>query len=499
MIRPPLALGGVVLLLALGTGAVAAVGGTPAARDGEHQVEVQSATAVCPDLRQTPGTLQTRVSVGAAPLPAGRTAVGGTAVTSVVGARYPQPSKRVPLDRPGQVVSGLGTATNADGLAVTATGALATGLEVEQVSRGTDGRFRGLGNLRCEPPKRDAWLIGASTAVIDQSVLVLANVDDTPATVDVTVFGRGGPFDPRPGAGLTVAPHTRLLVPLDTLAPDAYHVVVHVTSRQGRVVSAVATGRGANGVPLGFDYLPQVLPPAQEVVVPGIPSDFGKRYLIVGNPSDEDTTVSLKVTLKDGQFVPAGMEEREVPAKHSVLIDLTPLAAASPLMVTVTSSGAPVVAAGYVLDSQQFQVTRIVDIAFVGSALPLSGSALLTDLVIDRPTESTLILSAPDTAASVTITPIPVRGSAAAPPPRRVAIPAGRTVAFRLTSFFPPGTSARLAVEVRPEADSGPVYAARYLREHGARGTLSALLTLQGPAQLVPRPTARQDDEAGYP
>ena len=47
--------------------------------------------------------------------------------------------------------------------------------------------------------------------------------------------------------------------------------------------------------------------------------------------------------------------------------------------------------------------------------------------------------------------------------------------------------------------DCGPVYASRYLRERGGRGTLTTLLTLQGPAQLVERPATVQDDEAGYP
>jgi hypothetical protein len=411
----------------------------------------------------------------------------------------PKPPGRVPLDLPGQVVAGLGTSTDANGVVVTATGALAAGLEVEQVSRGTEGKYRGLANLRCEAPRRDAWLVGASTGLADTSVLVLGNVDDTPATVDVVVFGRARAYDPRPGAGLTVAPHTRVLVPLDTFAPDGDVLVVHVSSRQGRVVTALRTGRVAARVPKGFDYVPLALPPAQQVLVPGIPSGTGTRYLMIGNPTADDTTVTIQATLRDGQFVPAGMQELAVAARRSILVNVSQLASTSPLTARITSSGAPVVAAGLVVDTQPFQAAQITEIAFVGSALPLSGPALLTDLVIDRPTESTLILSAPDTAASVTITPIPVRGSAAAPPPRRVAIPAGRTVAFRLTSFFPPGTSTRLAVEVRPDDDSGPVYASRYLREHGARGALSTLLTLQGPAQLVPRPSAYRDETAGYP
>jgi hypothetical protein len=159
-----------------------------------------------------------------------------------------------------------------------------------------------------------------------------------------------------------------------------------------------------------------------------------------------------------------------------------------------------VVASALLVDEQQPQVGYIRDIAYVGATRPLTGPALLTDLVINRPTESTLVLTAPDGDATVVVTPIKVLGSAGSPPaPRTLRIAGGRTVAFRLSTFFRPGTSAQLAVEVRPEEGSGPVYATRYLRERGARGTLTTLLTLQGPAQLVDRPVAVHDDEAGYP
>jgi hypothetical protein len=79
-----------------------------------------------------------------------------------------------------------------------------------------------------------------------------------------------------------------------------------------------------------------------------------------------------------------------------------------------------------------------------------------------------------------------------------VVIPAQRTVAFRLSTFFPPGTQTLLAVEVRLRAGSGPVYAARYLREHGAHGPLTTALVLQGPAQQVPVPRVAEDPQAAY-
>ena len=337
MKRPPLGLMTVLVLLAAGT-AVASVVDAPAhRRAGAQAVEVVGATAVCPDVRQLKGFFQTRISVGAAPLPPGRDATGGAVVTTLV--RGKSAPVTVPLTEPGQVAIGLGTATNENGVVVSATGALASGLEVEQVFRANDGHYRGLANLRCEAPKRDAWFVGASNGIVDASQLVLANVDDTPATVDITAFGRSGPVDQRPGQGITVPPHSRVAYALDLLAPDQMWLVVHVTSRQGRVVAALRNSRNSGYVQLGFDFVPQALPPATTVVVPGLPQGPGNRGLIIGNPSSDDTTVQVQATVKDGQFIPAGLREVNVPARHSVIINLTDLTANSPLTATVTSSG----------------------------------------------------------------------------------------------------------------------------------------------------------------
>lgn len=495
MRRPPAGFGAALASLIVVTAAVSLVEGPIERKAAPRSVEVLGATAVCPDVRQTP-KLETRVSVGAAPLPAGRSATGGKIESTLVRGLV---VSAVPIGAPGQVAIGLGTDTTDNGVVVTATGALATGLEVEQVARGRDGRYRGLASLRCAPPRREAWFVGAATGLVDFSVLVLANVDDTAATVDVTLFGAEGGVDPRPGQGLTVAPHDRLVLALDTLAPDQTSLVVHVVARQGRVAAALRNTRAAGTTPLGFDFVPQAEPPATRVVVPGFPIGPGSRGLIIGNPGADDVSVQVQVTLRDGQFVPKDREEVNVPAGQSVLVGLNDLAATSPVTAVVTSSSGPVVAGGVVVDQQKFQVGPIRELSYAGSAAPLSGPALLTDLVIDRPTESTLMLSAPETAAAVIITPIRVLGAAGNPPPaRRIVVPAGRILTFRLSTFFPPGTNARLAVEVRPDTGSGPVFATRYLRERGSRGTLTTLLTLQGPAQLVARPVVVGDRQAAY-
>jgi hypothetical protein len=96
---------------------------------------------------------------------------------------------------------------------------------------------------------------------------------------------------------------------------------------------------------------------------------------------------------------------------------------------------------------------------------------------------------------------VPVLGQSGAKPsgPKTVRIAAGRTATLKLSTFFPPGANAQLAVEVRPAQGSGPVYAARYLREHGAHGPLTTLLVLEGPAQLVSRPVVSSDPQVGAP
>jgi hypothetical protein len=184
-----------------------------------------------------------------------------------------------------------------------------------------------------------------------------------------------------------------------------------------------------------------------------------------------------------------------VPPGTTLATELVPLTDKTPATVKVVSDGGPVVAGAFVYDLQAGPVREI---AYAGSALPLSGPSLLTDLVINRPTESTLILTALGEAATVDVTPVPIVGlDAPLPPAKRVTVPGGRTTTLKMSTFLPPGATGRLAVEVRPVPGSAPVYAARYLREHGSRGPLTTILDLQGAAQRVPLPAVARDPLVG--
>lgn len=489
MSRPPLAT--VALVGVLVAGSVLVGSGSGGSRPtAAQEVEVVGATAVCPDLHQRHNLLQTRVSIGAAPLPAGRK--GSPGEVTMAHLNRTGGVQHIPVTAPGQVAVGLGTTTSEDGLVVNASGELAAGIEVEEVSRGQRGPDRGLAGTRCDAPRREAWFVGGATTLGDETSLVLANGDDTPSTVDITLFSSKGLVDSRVGQGITVMPHTRKGIPLDTLAPDRALLAVHVLSRRGRVTSALRHSWVTGPTSLGVDWVPRVDAPATRVVVPGFPQGPGARILMVTNPGDEDTTVSVQVTTSDGQFVPTKLSGLAVPAGTTVQARLESITDDSALAAKVTSEGGPILAGGFIQDVQEGSPVR--DIAYTGDTLPLSGPALLTDLVIDRPTESTLILSALGERALVRVTPIRVLGTVGRlPGPRIIRVPAGRTNIFRLTTIYPPGTKTRLAVEVTALPGSGPVYVARYLREHGAHGPLVTLLDLKGPAQRVPRPLVHRD------
>jgi hypothetical protein len=484
-----------VVILLVGGVAIAQVlpGSGRPTRPVASTAPVVGASAICPDLRQDRDVLRTRVSAGVAV--AGTTVGGaGTLVSQpLLGGGAPT---RVPIDRPGQVAVDLGTTLTGDALEVRASGPLAAGLELQQVTRGEGGAQRGFAGLRCEAPKTEAWFVGGSTVVGDSTLLVMANPDDTPAVVDVTLWTADGPVDARPGRGLSIAPRSRAVVPLDELAPDKGLLAMHVVAQRGRVAAALRHARFDGQTPRGVEWVPQAQPPATTVVVPGLPQGPGRRTVQIANPGPDDTVVSVQVTTTEGQFVPTGLDAVPVPAHTTVVQDLSELTASTPATVRVVSDGGPVLAGAFVYDSQG--TSPVKEFAYAGSAAPLRGPALLTDLVINPPTESTLLLSALGEGATVDVTPVAIVGVAGAlPAPKRITVAAGRTTALPLSTFLPPGATGRLAVEVKPVAGSGPVHASRYLRERGARGPLTTILGLQGAAQQVSLPAVVRDPLVG--
>lgn len=134
----------------------------------------------------------------------------------------------------------------------------------------TDGDLRGLASAQCQPAGNDAWLMGANTAVGRTAVLNLSNASETPATVNLDLFGSKGQIQAPGARGLLVAPGTTRSVNLAGLAPGESQLAVHVRSTGGPVAGtiqqSVLRGLAAGGV----EYLSPGAGPSNLQVMSGV-------------------------------------------------------------------------------------------------------------------------------------------------------------------------------------------------------------------------------------
>ena len=494
MRRLPLPFLAVAALLGGGVvaGQLTAPDAAPAAVAAGRTAPVTGAGVVCPDVRGAPGAVRSFVSAGS---PVTDPAVPGTVTSSVLGSSAPPTV--LPVPGSGVVVAGVGPAVADGAVVVEARGGPAAGLEVETVASAGTGPEQGLTGLRCGAPAPEAWFLGGSVRIGSSSTLVLVNPDDTPALLDATVWSATGPVDPRAGSGLAVPARGRVLVPVDTLAPGRDVLAVHLSAERGRFAAAMRTVRTAGRTPAGAEHVPPSGPPARQVVVPGVPGGPGGRRLLLANPGGDAATVSVQLTSGDGQFVPTGLDAVPVPAGTTVGVDLTALVAAGPVAVRVTADE-PVLAAAEVTDTSG---TPQSELAYAGAAGPLDGPALVTDVLVARPTAVNLLLSALEGAGRVVVSTVPLAGATGPPPARRtVDVPGGRTVTLPLAALLPRGTVAgRFAVSVTPVEGSGPVWAVRSLRAQGRTAPLTTLLPLSSGPREVSGPQVARDPAVGDP
>lgn len=340
--------------------------------------------------------------------------------------------------------------------------------------------------MSCATPATQAWFVGGGTTLGSFTELVLVNPGQVAASVDVEVWTSEGPADPGPGRGIPVPARARAVVPLDQLAPDRDLLAVHVRTTRGQVAPALRVVRSDGRTPLGTDWVPPTLAPSTDLLLPGLPEGPGRRTALLTNPGGDDATAVLELLTDDG-LLP--LEPVTVPAGTSVAVDLSAQLAETPAGLRVRAD-VPLLAGASIVDRQQGPVREI---AFTAATAALQQPALLADVRLSAPTEVTLLLTAAEADAVVELVPVAAPGEL--PPPQRVEVPVGTTVATRLSRFLPPGSSGSLTLELRPV--TGSVHAARYARERGRRGPLTSLLPVAPQAVVVPRPVVVADPGAG--
>lgn len=444
-------------------------------------------TLGCPNVSGATDRVSARASVAILPQFGGP----GRAAMTGLGGSFPVP---LPVVTTAGGVKTVDVRVTGGITRVDAGGPLAAGVAAELVTRAYVGPARGLAETRCAAAAPDTWFVGGATTAGTTAALVLVNTEDVAATANLSLLTPAGRVAPRVSQGIEVAPRGSVTVALQSLAPDMPVLATHVAVISGRLAAILIDSRHRAEVPLGVDYVPPTASPAHTAVVPGLFAGAGPRVVSVAVPGPDDATVALRVVTADGAFVPAALDAVRVRAGGVTQVDLATVLAGRPAGVVV-SSDVPVVTGGF--SGQIDPRTHDSDFAWTAATPPLAGPALLPDnrvpaLPLAR---AVLLLTAPDTAATVAIGPAAPGGRA--PAPVLVQVPAGRTVAVPLRAYAAPGRD--FALVVSPVPGSGPVYGSRQLYEQWSGGLWLSQLTLVQTAATVRVPVVVQDTAAGAP
>ncbi|GCE02557.1 DUF5719 family protein [Embleya hyalina] len=481
MKRTTLSLAAVVALLAVVVGLAVVTRPTEskaAPPPAAARVPVQQAEVSCPFVRQLPGS-STTVSALAPPARAG--ANGGEANVVELGDRT---KVRTRIEAPGKPASVGVDNTDVQPLLGTASGAFAPGFGAGAITRVPSNAGRGLAGVTCEASTTDRWFVGAATTENREAYLYLSNSRDTPAVVDVELFGRNGPIESEAGRGMSLAPGASTAILLRTLNPSAIEpgLAVHVIARSGRVGAAIRDQEGA----VGTDWLPSTGAPGRNLVITGLPAitgDAGNVQLMLFSPSGESTDVQLSVAGKVNTFKPVEHETTEVKGNKLTVFDLGPVNRGDAGALRLVSGRADIIAGVRVVQGAGTDA----EVAFLSATPELTGRAVIAENRTGGAVATTVTLTAPKGPAKVKLTAFGDKGD---PVSADVEVPAGTTVQVNAPA---PAGATRFALIAEPQPGSQPVHLARTVTETMNKTAAFTVQPFAPGVETVVVPNARQD------
>ena len=358
------------------------------------------------------------------------------------------------------------------GVVIQASGALAQGLEVEQTAGG-------LPTAACGSPGTDFWFTGPGQRTAGRIQLYLMNPGSQAADADADIFTDAGPLQETTDTGITVPPHGMIVQTLAGTLRNSRAITLHVRTSVGQVVAAVqeSTGAGQGA------WLPAAQPPATRLVIPGLPAIAGTRQLYVAVPGLKDANVQVTAVTSRGSYQPTGASGIDLPAGSAAEISL-PSVAGIPAALRLTSN-TPITASILIPGGSGGSPG-----SFTAAAPAIQEQGVVADNMVGPARSSSLVLSAPQRAAQVTVTQVAAGG-----PARRqtqvVQIGAGKSVVVQLRAIPGAARGTPFALVLTPSAGSGPVYAGRAVTGNGAGGALQALQPVVSALSMVPLPVVR--------
>lgn len=440
---------------------VALIASPGSAGPGRAVITRFGATAGAPLASLTQAGTLSMTDVHAVAAPKAKTAARGAKPAGNGATPSPSPSGQPPV----------ATTPASGGVVVQASGAMARGLEAEQVLPG--GKI----SARCDGPGTDFWFAGPGAFAVGRIQLYLMNVSDQPADVDVQAYTDAGPLQGRPDTGVAVAPHSMVTQSLTQMLHGTRMITLNVRTSVGQVVAAVeeTTGRAHSGA-----WLPDAQVPATRVVIPGMPPTAGARQLFVAVPGTQDAHITLSAVTDKGSYHPTGGGGLDIPGGSVAQIALSSLSAISGAVQV--SANVPVTAA--MLAPGGPKGTPGV---FTAAAPALQEQGVVAVNESGGGAVSSLVLSAPWRGARVRVTEVGAGGGQSAPG-TVVTVPAHHSALQQLATPAGARRGSAFAVLITPLPGSGPVYAGRVVMSSGKGGALESVLPVSSALTMVPLP-----------
>ncbi|MFI9602572.1 DUF5719 family protein [Streptomyces sp. NPDC052043] len=382
---------------------------------------------------------------------------------------------------PGTPVTRDTSSSDAPALIGTAEGKFAPGWTVQQTTEVAAGAGRGVLGVTCLAPDTQFWFPGASTAAARADYIHLTNPDDSPAVVDIRLYGTEGVVKSAAGEGITVPAHSSEPILLSTLTDSPQEdLTVNVSVRSGRVGAAIQ----ALDDRLGGDWLAASADPAGSLVLPGIPKDATDVRLVAFTSADSDADLKVRLASPSGLITPAGHETIHLKGGMTTAVDLGEVTReeAGSLVLTPTSRSVPVVAALRVLRGKGDRQ----ETAFIPATGPVMTRATSPD---NSAKGSTLSLTAPTATAQVKVTASAGSGGGTAVS-KTYTIKEGTTQ--DIAPLVPSGLKGTYALTVE-RISGGPVYGARTLTASGESNPGFTIQTLPDDRGMVAVPHTEQD------
>jgi Family of unknown function (DUF5719) len=407
-----------------------------------------------------PGSASAGTAVATRLVPGGSAVAGPLAATVTrpdllqVAAVKPAPAllKSLQAGQPGSTPK-VTTQAARGGVVVTASGAMAQGLEVEQAGAG------GLVTAQCGSPGTSFWFVGPGQSLAAQMQLYLMNTDSQAADVQVTALTditKGGPLLGNADNGITVPPHSMVVQSVASLLQSSKVIALNVSTSVGQVVAALRESRSTADE---GSWLPAAQAPARSLVIPGMPRAGGTRELYISVPGTAQAQLKVTAVTTRGSYQPTGGTDIDLLGGSAFILPLTSLSGVPgaikisstvPVEAAMLVSGGPAGAAG----------------AVAVSAGPIQEQGVIAASPVGSAGSTALVLSAPQKAASVRITVATSSLSVTGQLGTVVQIKAGSSVVVPVKAPSGHRTSAVMIV-VSPLAGSGPVYAGRVISTGG--------------------------------